>query len=79
MSCNCAMSKRSCGRPDFSFQTRYNVEIKSNPRTTVKGRGDTADDHKVNVMVVKLAQNFEKVARHGFVVAPRPGARSSGF
>jgi hypothetical protein len=28
-----------------------------------------ADDHKVNVMVVKLTQNLEEVAGHGIVVA----------
>ena len=56
-------------RPGIRRQTGHNVEIKGDPRTTVKGRGHTADDHKVNVMVVKLAQNLEKVAGHGIVVA----------
>ena len=35
----------------------------------VEGGSHTADDHKVNVMVVKLTQNVEKVAGHGIVVA----------
>src|SRR5207249_2527472 len=42
----------------------YHVKVKRDSRTTVQGRSDASDDHKVNAMVVKLAQDFEKVARH---------------
>ena len=57
---------RSC--PGIRRQTGYNVEVKRDARTTVKGGGDTTDDDKINVMVVKPAQNVEKVARHWIVV-----------
>jgi hypothetical protein len=45
----------------------YNVEIERNPRASVQCCGNTTDNYKVNVMVVKAVQNLKIVDRHGIV------------
>ena len=57
-------------------QAWHHIQVERDRASRRVGRGDAADDHEFNVMVVKLAQNVEKVARHAIAVPRRPRAVS---
>jgi len=57
--------------PDHESVARLGTTSRSNVTREQpwRLRGDSADDHKINVTVVEAVQNLEKIDRHGVAVA----------